>query len=128
MRQFIVVCMLLFLLPFNIWGQRTSKASSSTTDSLFNDAARQYYVKKLHGEDVRGLKASFNGNVTIEFGKRKHQVYNVTVIYSTAVSIGLLREFSISSQLKKVYPVGDGHKQFHYIHEDFFKWFVYICY
>lgn len=85
MRQFIVVCMLLFLLPFNIWGQRTSKASSSTTDSLFNDAARQYYVKKLHGEDVRGLKASFNGNVTIEFGKRKHQVYNVTVIYSTAV-------------------------------------------
>lgn len=82
MRQFIVVCMLLFLLPFNIWGQRTSKASSSTTDSLFNDAARQYYVKKLHGEDVRGLKASFNGNVTIEFGKRKHQVYNVTVIYS----------------------------------------------
>ena len=88
MRQFIVVCMLLFLLPFNIWGQRTSKASSSTTDSLFNDAARQYYVKKLHGEDVRGLKASFNGNVTIEFGKRKHQVYNVTVIYST---IGLYK-------------------------------------
>lgn len=82
MRQFIVVCMLLFLLPFNIWGQRTSNASSSTTDSLFNDAARQYYVKKLHGEDVRELKASFNGNVTIEFGKRKHQVYNVTVIYS----------------------------------------------
>lgn len=71
-----------FLLPFNIWGQRTSNASSSTTDSLFNDAARQYYVKKLHGEDVRELKASFNGNVTIEFGKRKHQVYNVTVIYS----------------------------------------------
>ena len=82
MRRFIVVCMLLFLLPFNIWGQRTSKASSSTTDSLFNDAARQYYVKKLHGKDVRELKATFNGNVTIEFGKRKHQVYNVTVIYS----------------------------------------------
>ena len=49
-------------------------------------------------------------------------------VFLEIVSIGLLREFSISSQLKKVYPVGDGHKQFHYIHEDFFKWFVYICY
>ena len=68
MRQFIVVCMLFLLLPFNIWGQRTSKASSSTTDSLFNVAARQYYVRELHGEDVRELKAFFNGNVTIEFG------------------------------------------------------------
>lgn len=82
MRQFIVVYMLFLLLPFYIWGQRTSKASSSTTDSLFNVAARQYYVKKLHGEDVRDLKVSFNGNVTIEFGERKHQVYNVSVIYS----------------------------------------------
>ena len=81
MRQFIVVYMLFLLLPFYIWGQRTSKASSSTTDSLFNVAARQYYVKKLHGEDVRDLKVSFNGNVTIEFGERKHQVYNVSVIY-----------------------------------------------
>lgn len=82
MKQFIIVCILFLLLPFNIWGQKTSKAPSSITDSLLNVAARQYYKEKLHGEDVRGLKTSFNGNVAIEFGKRKHQVYNVTVTYS----------------------------------------------
>ena len=79
--------------PLNVYSLWYSLSSSSNNDisitytvsftssyfvtftSLFNDAARQYYVKKLHGEDVRELKASFNGNVTIEFGKRKHQVY-----------------------------------------------------
>ena len=43
------------------------------------------------------------------------------------VAVRLFGELSVPSHLKEVYAAGNGHEQFHRIHEDLFKRFSYIC-
>ena len=43
------------------------------------------------------------------------------------ITVGLLRELSVSAHLKEIDLAGDCHKEFKRVHKHFLKRFAYIC-
>jgi hypothetical protein len=85
--KYIIAKLLLSILLYCIFlsktvGQPLNNEYYRAADSLFNVAAQCYYAEHLNNDDVRDLRVSSKGFVSISLSGKSHRCYKVEVVYS----------------------------------------------